>query len=127
MSSLVQAIPAGLWLVGMLLSFFVINITVVRSRYGAGRHPVVRPVTWGMVGVHLASLLCFIASFAALALARDGLDVDVLDFYARAQWPALVVVFVCVLAQDALMYLQARRAMRTQMDETLGHTARRVG
>lgn len=124
MSSLIQAIPAGLWLIGLLLSFFVINITVVRSRYGMGKSPVVRPVTWGMIGVHLASLLCFIASFAALALARDGLDVDVLDFYTSAQWPALVLVFVCVLAQDALMYLQARRAMRTQMDERLGQAGR---
>lgn len=115
-----ELLPAALWCVAVVVSVNVCGVCVIRGGFLLqDKRPPVRPVSWGIVGLHLVSVLLFIAPYPIYLLICNDFDSRVRDFYTRMGWPSVVIVVLCVAAQLALMYMQARRAMFTEMDERL--------
>lgn len=114
-------LPVVLWCSGLVVALTVMAIAVASSDLKAKdrHHPSVKPVPWAVAYAHLASLLLFGAGYMVLILGIDGYHGAWKAFYEAALWPSIVATFVLVLAQVALLYLQSRRAMLSQMDEIL--------
>ncbi|OZG59961.1 hypothetical protein BLEM_2136 [Bifidobacterium lemurum] len=121
---LMELLPAVLWCFAVVISVNLCCICVIRGKFLQGGHPPVRPVSWGIVGLHIVSVLLFILPYPVYLLICNDFDSRARDFYTRAGWPSVVVVVLCVAAQLALMYLQARRAMFTEMDERLNRAGK---
>ena len=116
---LMELLPAGLWCIAMVLSINICIVCVIRSRYGHGKHPTVRPVSWGIIGLHVVSLAMAMLPYLVFLGIQDGYAADIRGFYMNVGLPSAVLIFLTIALQLVLMYLQARRAVFTQMDEHL--------
>ncbi|NEG54698.1 hypothetical protein [Bifidobacterium platyrrhinorum] len=117
---MIDMLPALLWCVDVVLSMNIIGLCVIRgrllSRYSGG----VPRVSWPVTIAHVVSALLGLAPYLAYTWFADGgFDPDVRDFYAAYGWPSAAVVVILILVQLSCLYLQARRAMMSEMDARL--------
>lgn len=120
-------LPVVLWCLGALSGVLVCAVTVVRSRYRPRRRrgdghdagATVLPVSWSVVGAHLLSLASFVLSFFLLLLGDGQIGRTLAAWYDAALPYAATGACALLAAQLVLMYAQARRAARSQIDRTL--------
>ncbi len=97
-------VGATLWGIGVVLSFIICIITILRSGYHlSSRKPNVQPVSWALVLQHFVSLICFLFGLL-LAWQSDEPAVQPLVPY------AVSLAALCLAAQLTLMLLQAHRS-----------------
>lgn len=120
---MIALIPALLWLVAVFWAVLIIGITIQTGHVFTRRskRPPVKPVAWTMVFMHVASFVMAILPFPVYALVADFMDARVKSFYEAQTLPAAILVIVLVLGEVAVMYLQARNAMESQMDDRLNN------
>ncbi|NEG69092.1 hypothetical protein [Bifidobacterium choloepi] len=114
-----SALPAILWIIGVACSLLVIAICVLRSHYFNDRDKPVHPVSWSVVGMHFVTLVMVAAPYPIFLSERDSLKPSTLALYGKLGWPSAIVAIAVILAELVLMYLQARRAMKSQVEDTL--------
>ncbi|PLS26385.1 hypothetical protein [Bifidobacterium parmae] len=123
---MVDILPAALWCVDVVLSLNIIVICLRRGgllkRYAGG----VARVSWPVTIAHVASALLGLTPYLAFTWFADGgFDPDVRDFYVRYGWPSATVVVLLILVQLVCLYLQAKRAMMSEMDARLNRAKRK--
>ncbi|KFI58773.1 hypothetical protein [Bifidobacterium gallicum] len=119
-----NALPAIVWVIAAACCLLVIGITVVRSHYVTRVEQPVQPVSWTMVGAHLLTLVMIALPYALFLGMRDQMPASLLAKYNSVGIVSAVIAVLLVMVQLVLMYLQARRAMMSQIDETLEHAQR---
>lgn len=121
---MIDLLPAALWCIDVVLSINVIGLCVRRGRLFLRYDGGVSRVSWPVVLAHVASAVLGLTPYLVyLWYAEGGFDPDVRDFYALYGWPSACVIAVLLIVQIACLYMQARRAMLSEMDERL-HRAR---
>lgn len=108
----VGMLPAVVWLIACGIAIWICGICIWRSRRDATH--VVRPVSWPVVGGHLASLVLAMAPYVIMLLVEPRIDRRLLDLYRRVGWWSAAVLIVLIVSELILMYRQARRAMMAQ-------------
>ena len=115
--------PAVLWCIGVVCSCNVTLLCVLRGRLlrGYSSEVRIRPVSWNVLAAHVASLIFGITPYLIYVWYADTgkFTPKVRDFYAHVGWPSAAVAIALILMQILCMYLQARRAMFSEMDERL--------
>lgn len=114
-----SALPAMLWMIGAACALLVIVVCVLRSHYFTDTGAPVRPVSWSVVGMHFVSLILLAMPYPIFLSIEGSLKEHTLHLYQRLGIPSAVVAVVLVGAELALMYLQARRAMKSEVEKTL--------
>lgn len=119
---MIDMLPALLWCIDVVMALNIIGLCVIRGRlmtpYSSALH--VSRVSWPVVVCHVVSALLGLAPYLTyLWFADGGFDADVKDFYAQYGWPSACVIILLIVVQILCMYLQAKRAMRAEMDERL--------
>lgn len=119
---MLDLMPAMLWCLALLISVAVIIICVIRGRLLHRYSGAVPIVSWNVVYAHVACVVLGSSPYMVYVWYADGdaFDPDVRDFYASWGWPSAVVFILLLIVQWICMYVQARRAARSQMDAVLG-------
>ncbi|MCH9277162.1 C4-dicarboxylate ABC transporter [Bifidobacterium amazonense] len=118
--------PMLLWVLSILWSGGVCTITAVRGRFLSGeRHPEVEPVSWNVVYAQVASVVLVAVPFITLILTQHDIDPGMMAFYERFLIAGAIVGVAMIVLEWALMFMQAKRAERTQMDRVLRSGAHR--
>ncbi|RBP98038.1 hypothetical protein CRD60_02350 [Bifidobacterium aemilianum] len=111
-------VPMGLWVIAVAVCLGICIICVLR---GALSKPTlsrpIKPVSWVVVGMQLVSVVLSMAPFLAFKLSADGMGAAMLGFYRGAGLAAAGILILLVVAELALMYLQASKS--TQFTELL--------
>lgn len=116
---MIDSMPAVLWAVAVMWAVAVCVICVARSKILVSGRPHVDLVSWRIIGAQLVSAVLAAMPFAVFKVYQDAISSGLRSFYISMAWPAGIVVVLLVALELVLMYVQAKRAMRTQMDETL--------
>lgn len=114
-----SALPAILWIIGVAFCLVVIGICVLRSHYFTDRNQPVHPVSWSVVGLHFVSLILVALPYPIFLNEKDTLKASTRALYEQVGWASAIVAIVLVFAELTLMYLQARLAMKSQVEHTL--------
>ncbi len=114
-----NVLPAIIWMLGALCAIIVCASCVWNSHYVGDRNRPVHPVSWTMVGAHVMSCVLFAIPYVLFLGSRDSMAAASRHTYEHLGRISAIVAVVLVFAQLTLMYLQARRAMYSQIDETL--------
>lgn len=123
---MMDLLPLALWVLSSVWSGVVCAVCVHRSRLFSsdarsndGRRPEVEPVGWGVIYAQVASVVLCAVPFMALILMQHDIDPAVLAAYERYQLFAAAVSIMLVAAEWVAMFIQSKRAERTQMDRVL--------
>ncbi|KFI51751.1 hypothetical protein [Bifidobacterium biavatii] len=115
-----DAVPMLLWLFSLAWSGGVCLITVIRGRFLSGeRHPDVEPVSWNVVYAQVASVVLCAVPFMAFMLMQHDIGDGMRDFYERYLIVGAGIGIAMVVLEWSLMFAQAKRAERAQMDRVL--------
>ena len=126
MQSMVDILPAALWCIDVVLSLNIIVICLRRGRLLTRDTPPAYRVSWPVTIAHVASALLGLTPYLAFTWFADGgFDPDVLDCYVQYGWPSAAVVILLILVQLACLYMQAKRAMMSEMDARLSSMRRK--
>lgn len=106
-----NALPAVLWIAAALCAVMVCAVTVYCSHFRRA-DVVVKPVSWAVIIGQLTTFVLFAMPYFLFLANKDSIDAHPRSLYERLGWPSAVVAVVLVFAELALMYVQARRAMR---------------
>ena len=109
-----NALPAILWIIGAAVALLVCVVTVMSSHYRDGRANDVRPVTWTVIGGHVASFVLLAAPYVVYLANSASIGAHARSLYTKLGWASAAVAVVLVMVELVLMYLQARRAMLAQ-------------
>lgn len=109
-----NALPAILWIIGAAVSLLVCAVTVMSSHYRDGRANEVRPVTWTVIGGHVASFVLLAAPYVVYLANSASIGAHARSLYTKLGWASAAVAVALVMVELVLMYLQARRAMLAQ-------------
>lgn len=116
-----NALPAFLWLCGLLVAGIVCAVTIVRSQYT--KHPyTVHPVRWWVVGAHIASIVLFAMAYVVFMGSHEQMSTHAQSLYRQVGIASACIAVFLVAIELILMYLQARRAWHSQIDTTLHNT-----
>ncbi|RSX56064.1 C4-dicarboxylate ABC transporter [Bifidobacterium dolichotidis] len=118
-----NAMPAVLWVIAAACCLLVIAITVLRSHYFTNQDKPVQPVTWTLVGAHVLTLVMIALPYAVFLGVRDSMPAALLAKYAKVGVASAVIAVLLIFGELVLMYLQAKRAMMSQIDETLNRAS----
>lgn len=127
MTLLIELLPVALWIIAVVMAANIIGLTMLRGQVFTprSRRGAVNPVSWTVVMAHVASFIMAIVPFPVYALTADAMDVDVRAFYEQNALAGAIIVIVLVMTEIAVMYVQARHAMETEMDRRIGSAAGR--
>ena len=126
----VNALPAILWGVALILSVIVCvqGLRGVR-RYShgdaSGAADGIRALTSSTVWCHLYSVIAAAAAYLAYNIVHEDMTVRVRAWYEHVGVASAIVMILLVSLQFAVLILQARRLERRQMDDRLAAVARR--
>ncbi len=109
-----NAVPAIIWIIGVVSALAVCAVTIVRSHYHDGEDLKVRPVSWAVIGAHFATLVLVALPYPIYLQHRDALGAHARALYARLGWPSAIIAVSVIMLELFLMYMQARRAMLAQ-------------
>ncbi|WP_405748872.1 C4-dicarboxylate ABC transporter [Bifidobacterium sp.] len=109
-----NALPAILWIIGAAVALLVCAVTVMSSHYRDGRANEVRPVTWTVIGGHVASFVLLAAPYVVYLANSASIGAHARSLYTKLGWASAAVAVALVMVELVLMYLQARRAMLAQ-------------
>lgn len=118
---MLDILPAALWCVAVVMALNIIGLCLLRGRllhrYAGG----IPRVSWPVVIGHVVSAFVALSPYLVYTWFADtgSFDPDVRDFYSEYGWPSAAVVGILLIVQIVCMYLQARRAMRSEMDARL--------
>ncbi|MBT1162734.1 MULTISPECIES: C4-dicarboxylate ABC transporter [Bifidobacterium] len=116
---MIDLLPLLLWLFSLCWSAAVCVICVVRGHLFAGGHPEVEPVSWTVIYAQVCSVVLCAVPFLALMLLQHDIDAVMLAWYDRYQIVGAIVAIIPVIAEWVLMFMQSKRAERTQIDRIL--------
>lgn len=116
---MIDLLPAVCWVAATVWAIAICVICVKRGKLLQSGHPAVEPVSWAVVGAQVVSLVLAMIPFVIGKVCRHMIAADMMDFYVAAAWPAGVVSIVLVIAELALMTMQAQRATFTEMGTSL--------
>lgn len=116
---MLDILPIILWVVAAVWMFAVCAVCAVRGKLFARGDVHVDLVHWSVIAAQLVSVILTMVPFIVYRANEESFSAWARGFYEAAMWPALIVLVVLIAAELALMYVQARRATRTQMDEAL--------
>ena len=95
-------------------------ICVVRGRMLTGeRRPEVPTVSWNVVAAQAVSTLFIALPFMVFVLIQEKVSASMRMFYERYLWAGVGIVMVLAVLAWVLMFIQAKRAERTQADRML--------
>ena len=106
-----NALPAILWIAAALCAVMVCAVTVHCSHFGA-RGCCGQTSQLGRDHRQLTTFVLFAMPYFLFLANKDSIGTHPRSLYERLGWPSAVVAVVLVFAELALMYVQARRAMR---------------
>lgn len=109
-----NALPAMLWIIGAAVALLVCVMTVMNSHYRDGRASEVRPVSWTVIGGHVASFVLLAAPYVVYLANSESIGAHARSLYTKLGWVSAAVSVALVMVELVLMYLQARRAMLAQ-------------
>lgn len=109
-----NALPAMLWIIGAAVALLVCVVTVMSSHYRDGRASEVRPVSWTVIGGHVASFVLLAAPYVVYLANSESIGAHARSLYTKLGWASAAVAVALVMVELVLMYLQARRAMLAQ-------------
>lgn len=109
-----NALPAILWIIGAAVALLVCVVTVMNSHYRDGRAGEVRPVSWTVIGGHVASFILLAAPYVVYLANSESIGAHARSLYIKLGWTSAAVAVALVMVELVLMYLQARRAMLAQ-------------
>ena len=109
-----NALPAMLWIIGAAVALLVCVMIVRNSHYRDGRASEVRPVSWTVIGGHVASFVLLAAPYVVYLANSESIGVHARSLYTKLGWASAAVAVALVMVELVLMYLQARRAMLAQ-------------
>lgn len=109
-----NALPAMLWIIGAAVALLVCVVTVMNSHYRDGRASEVRPVSWTVIGGHVASFVLLAAPYVVYLANSESIGAHAWSLYTKLGWVSAAVSVALVMVELVLMYLQARRAMLAQ-------------
>ena len=113
-------LPLILWLFAMVWTVAVGAICVVRGRMLTGeRRPEVPTVSWNVVAAQAVSTLFIALPFMVFVLIQEKVSASMRMFYERYLWAGVGIVMVLAVLAWVLMFIQAKRAERTQADRML--------
>lgn len=113
-------LPILLWSCAAVPPVLICLMCAVNAHYIGGRrgNPV-KPVAWSIFVLHILSLLFAMTPFIAYKTLADDMTDSMRTWYAQFGWPAGIVMILLVAAELLMMYLQAKRAADSEMDEAL--------
>lgn len=109
-----NALPAMLWIIGAAVALLVCVVTVMNSHYRDGHASEVRPVSWTVIGGHVASFVLLAAPYVVYLANSESIGAHARSLYTKLGWASAAVAVALVMVELVLMYLQARRAMLAQ-------------
>ncbi|NEG89226.1 C4-dicarboxylate ABC transporter [Bifidobacterium aerophilum] len=117
---MVDLLPIILWVLSSLWSAGVCMICVIRGKLLSGeRRPDVDTVSWNVIYAQVCSVVFAAVPFMALILIQDDIGRAMMDFYERFLYAGAAASVILVIAAWAFMFVQAKRAERTQMERML--------
>lgn len=116
---MLEMLPAVVWVVAVIWAVAVCVLCVVRGKLWVRGHPDVEPLTWHVIVAQLLSAVVAMVPFIIVKTASDSFSEGMRAWYASVGLPAGIVLIVLVVLELVFMYLQARRAMFTEMDRSL--------
>lgn len=113
-------LPILLWSCAAVPPVLICLMCAVNAHYlGGRRSDRVQPVAWPIMILHVLSLLFAMTPFIAYKTLADDMSADMLAWYAKFGWPAGIIMILLIAAELLMMYLQAKRAAESEMDEAL--------
>lgn len=113
-------LPLLLWLFAAGWALCICVLCVLRGRFlGRDRHPEVEPVSWNVVAAQMASMVFAGLPFVIYGMDRSAYSPGMRAFYDRYLLAGVVIAILLVIAELIMMYCQASRAHRTQIDRML--------
>lgn len=109
-----NAVPAIIWIIGVVSALAVCAVTIVRSHYHDGESLKVRPVSWAVIGAHFITLVLVALPYPIYLQHRDAIGAHARALYAKLGWPSAIIAISVIMLELFLMYMQARRAMIAQ-------------
>lgn len=114
-----NSLPAIFWVIGAAFALLVCGICIHQSHYRSHKNVIVKPVNWAVVGMHVMTFILLALPYVMYLGGRNDMSAHARSLYEQLGWPSAIVAVVLVFTQLTLMYLQARRAMHSQIDATL--------
>lgn len=121
MMTMTDLLPAVLWLFAVVWSITVCVIAVIRARllsFGVQR-PAVEPVTWNVIYAQVASVVLGSVPFCVFLFFEDEFGDRAAELYRTMTLPGAAIILTLIVAEWVLLFVQAKRAERTQMDRVL--------
>ncbi|WP_164521039.1 C4-dicarboxylate ABC transporter [Bifidobacterium samirii] len=113
-------LPMILWLFAVAWTVAVGAICAARGRLLTGEHrPEVPTVSWNVVAAQALSTLFIALPFMVFVLIQEKVSAPMRAFYERYLWIGVGIVLVLAVLAWVMMFLQAKRAERTQADQVL--------
>ncbi|MEE0654259.1 C4-dicarboxylate ABC transporter [uncultured Bifidobacterium sp.] len=109
-----NALPAILWIIGVVSALAVCAVTIVRSHYHDGKAADVRPVSWAVIGAHFVTLILVALPYPIYLQHKDMIGAHARMLYGKLGWASAAIAVGVIVLELVLMYLQARRAMLAQ-------------
>ena len=117
---MVAYLPLALWLFAAAWTIGVGAVCAVRGRLLSGeRRPEVPLVSWNVVAAQALSTVFVAMPFMVFILIQNEIPTQMRTFYERHLMPGVVIALVLVAVAWTLMFMQAKRAERTQADLAL--------
>lgn len=109
-----NAMPAIIWIIGVVGALAVCAVTIARSHYRDGEGLKVRPVSWAVIGAHFVTLVLVALPYPIYLQHREEIGAHAHALYEKLGWPSAIVAIGVIMLELFLMYMQARRAMLAQ-------------
>lgn len=116
---MLDVLPVVFWAVAAVWALAVCVICVVRGRLFTPGRPHVDLVSWYVIAAQFVSVILAMVPFVVYKVNDEAISPGMREFYTGVAWPAGIALIVLVALELVLMYVQARRATRTEMDEAL--------
>lgn len=109
-----NAVPAIIWIIGVVSALAVCAITIARSHYHDGENLKVRPVSWAVIGAHFVTFVLVALPYPIYLQHKDTIGAHARALYEKLGWPSAIIAISVIMLELFLMYMQARRAMLAQ-------------
>mgnify|MGYP006972711904 CR=1 FL=1 len=91
-----NALPAMLWIIGAAVALLVCVVTVMNSHYRDGRASEVRPVSWTVIGGHVASFVLLAAPYVVYLANSESIGAHARSLYTKLGWASAAVAVAAV-------------------------------
>ncbi len=119
---MLEIVPVIFWVIAIVWTLVVCILCVMRGKLLTAGHPHVDTVSWQVIVAQMVSVVVAAVPYVIGKCAWDSFSTSMQNWYASVAWPAGIVLLILIVLELVLMYLQARRAMYTEMDDALNRT-----